>query len=128
MHVQIILYILYSTSDHFFHIISIHVDCLAFTLEENNRVANAFSPGALHSSIDVAGDSREGLRDVLGESLLQCVVVVAEHLVILEQHRQGEALQQTLAVSRNIVGRLFKNCCDCYQRCKKKMSKTFLHE
>ena len=72
---------------------------MSFTLEEDNRVTNAFSFGELHSSIEAAGDSREGLRDVLGESLLQCMVMVAEHLVILESTTDRRGFyQQTLSM------------------------------
>lgn len=58
------------------------------TLEENDRVLLTVWFGTRYSGIQVVRDSREGLRDVLGESVLQLVFVVAENLVILHQQRE----------------------------------------
>lgn len=54
------------------------------TLEEQNRVAFTLSFGTLHSSIQVSGDSWEVLLDLFWIPVFQCVVIIAEHLVILE--------------------------------------------
>lgn len=60
------------------------------TLEKDDRVFITLRLGTLHSSIQMVGDPREYLRDVLRIALLQLVFKEAEHLVVLCQGKGRE--------------------------------------
>ena len=56
-----------------------------FTFEENDRVSDALSFGTLDGRVDIVRDPREHLRDGLGPALFQGLLMVVEHLVLLQQ-------------------------------------------
>lgn len=55
----------------------------SLTFEEDDRVFHTLWVGTLHSGVQMVGDSGENFRDVLGETFLKLVFVIAEHLVVL---------------------------------------------
>lgn len=68
------------------HCLGPHIEMVdVIILKEDDRVFITLRLGALHSSVQVVGDPREHLRDVLGVASFQLVLKVAKHFGVQKQ-------------------------------------------
>lgn len=88
-----------------YHGFIVHPSFHWFTFEEDDRVVDTLSLGALHGRVDVLWDPREHLSHGLGTAAFQGQLVVFEHLVLLQQQtRPAKHMRHSSRCAGSIFG------------------------